>query len=163
MRAAAQTSFADTKAADLALSFEEVELDVLASLRLVVPGGSLELRVLGASHQVVLEAGDASTWETLACGVPGDLPTERATASDRRRHHFTSSIRRRVDPAPLADRLLHDLAPDPAALVVAFPGSPHALTAIRAFDLRRRGCAWESWHLYPEAGEVVTTRSQVRW
>lgn len=163
MRAAAETSFADTRAADLALSLEVVELDVLASLRLAVPGGSLELRVLGASHQVVLEADDAATWETLACGVDGDLPAERATAVAHRRHRFTSSVRLGVDPAPLAARLLADLEPHPDALVVAFPGSPHALTAVRAFDLGPRRCAWASWHLYPEAGEVVTTRSQVRW
>ena len=163
MRAAAETSFADTKAADLALSLEALELDVLASLRLAVPGGSLELRVLGASHQVVLVADRTATWETLACGVTGDLPTARATALERRRHHFTSSIRRRVDPAPLAAELLGDLSPDPDALVVAFPGSPHAVTAIRAFDLRPGRCTWASWHLYPEAGEGVTTRSRVRW
>ena len=163
MRAAAETTFADTRAADLGLSLEAVELDVLASLRLAIPGGSLELRVLGASHQVVLDVDGAATWETLACGVDGDLPAERATALERRRHRFTSSIRRRVDPAVLAARLLDDLAPDPDALVVAFPGSPDALTAIRAFDLAPGRCAWASWHLYPEAGEVVTTRSQVRW
>ena len=163
MRAAVATRFADAKAADLALSLEEVELDVLASLRLAVPGGSLDLRVLGASHQVVLEADDATTWETLACGVAGELPAERATAIDRRRHHFTSTIRRGLDPAPVAGRLLDELAADAHALVVAFPGSPHALTAVRAFDLGPGRCDWASWHLYPEAGEVVTTRSQVRW
>ena len=46
------------------------------------------------------------------------------------------------------------------ALVGVFPGSPHALTVLTGREVVR-GWSWSSWHVYPEAGEVVRTRSRL--
>ena len=47
---------------------------------------------------------------------------------------------------------------DPLGLAAAFPGLPNAFTAVRWWSdggwLR-----WESWHSYPQTGEIVRTES----
>jgi hypothetical protein len=50
------------------------------------------------------------------------------------------------------------LARDPDALVGVFPGLPNAFTGIRC---RAIGAvlSWETWHAYPQTGELVRTKS----
>ncbi len=135
----------------------------LATLLLAGAAGSLELRLLGASHQVVATAGAARCPEVVACGVrPAALPARHDGAVGGARYRFTSTTAAYA-PTALA-RLARDLrrrcAGDPRALVGVFPGSPDALTVLTGREVRR-GWAWASWHVYPGAGEVVRTRSRL--
>lgn len=122
---------------------------------------TLDLHLLGASHQVVLRAADgARCSELVACrpGVAGHLPS--AVIEDRGgiRYGFRSSVASLApdDLAARADELVARLAPRGDALIGAFPGSPHAVTAIEA-----TGAGWRTWHVYPQAGQIVATETMV--
>ena len=133
----------------------------LATLLLTGSTGSLELRLLGASHQVVATAGAARCPEVVACGVrPAALPARHDGAVGGARYRFTSATS--AYDAIALPRLARDLrrrcAGSPRALVGVFPGSPDALTVLTGREVRG-GWAWSSWHVYPGAGEVVRTRS----
>lgn len=122
---------------------------------------TLDLHLLGASHQVVLRAADGEQCsELVACrpGVPGHLPA--AVAEDRGgiRYRFCSSVASLTadELAARADELVARLAPRSDALVGAFPGSPHAVTAIEATP-----AGWRTWHVYPQARQIVATETVV--
>ena len=125
--------------------------------------GRLELRLLGASHHVVATAGAARCPEVVACGGPtAPLPARHDGDVGGARYRFASTTTA-YEPAALA-RVARDLRRRAAdadnALVGVFPGSPHALTVLTGREVAR-GWAWSSWHVYPEAGEVVRTRSRL--
>lgn len=61
------TSYTDTRAADLAWALGREPLPALATLDLELDGARLQLRLLGASHQVLLEEERGSCSETVAC------------------------------------------------------------------------------------------------
>lgn len=65
-----QTTYTDTRAADLAWALGRERLPALAVLNLQLSGAKVELRLLGASHQVLLEEGEVLCSETVAC-MPG--------------------------------------------------------------------------------------------
>lgn len=133
----------------------------LATLVLSGAAGSLELRLLGASHHVVASSGAARCPEVVACGVAQQpVPARHDGLVDGGRYRFTSTTTS-YDVRGLA-RVARDLrrraAGSPGALAGVFPGSPDALTVLTGRELRA-GWAWSSWHVYPAAGEVVRTRS----
>jgi hypothetical protein len=135
----------------------------LATLALKGTAGRLELRLLGASHQVVACTGSARCPEVVACGLPErPVPAHHDGVVDGARYRFASATTA-YDAAALA-RVARDLrrraAGAPEALVGVFPGSPDALTVLAGREVRR-GWAWASWHVYPSAGEVVRTRSSL--
>jgi hypothetical protein len=155
------TRFADSRAADLSLAYGLPRLPALGTHHVLLHGIQVELRLLGASHQVVLGG-----WsETVAC-----LP-DRAAALPAREEVLENGLRvqfaahtLRFDEDALADRvaaIVRDCAADPLALVGDFPGSPYAITALKAWE-ERDGTAWRTWHAYPQAGELVETRTVVR-
>ena len=110
---------------------------------------ALELRVLGASHAVVVDGGRLS--EVVACGAPAGAPLASGV---RRAGGLTHAIGAEVVPLRREHaEAVRVLAGDPAAIVAAFPGAPDALTALQA--LPHGG--WRSWHLYPVTGEAVLT------
>ncbi|MCT2584965.1 DUF2617 family protein [Actinophytocola gossypii] len=160
MRARLSTRFADSRAADLSLAYGLRPLPALGTHRVSLPGIDLELRVLGASHQVVV--GDWS--ETVAC-LPdrtGALPEREEVVAGGLRTTFEARCHR-LDPDALAARvadIVRDCEADPHALVGEFPGSPLAVTALRAWPTAT-GAAWRTWHAYPQAGELVETLSEV--
>lgn len=163
MLSSLEVPFVDARASALSWWLGDDAPAPLAVLRLTGAAGALELRLLGASHQVVAEAGDARCPEVVACGDrAAALPAAHAGRVDGAAYRFTSATTSYA-PAALA-RVARDLrrrctgAPD--ALVGVFPGSPHALTVLTGRELRR-GWAWSSWHVYPSAGEVVRTRSSL--
>lgn len=136
----------------------------LATLVLTGAAGTLELRLLGASHHVVATAGSARCPEVVACGTTATgLPARHDGAVDGARYRFSSATTAYAPPqlARVARDLRRQAAGAPDALVGVFPGSPHALTVLRGREVPR-GWAWSSWHVYPEAGEVVRTRSRLR-
>lgn len=158
--------YADTSAGDLSLALTAPEQPALHVLELTVPGPSLRLRLLGASHQVVLDLPGGQLIETVAClpGRPADLPPALDDAATG--YRFAARVLR-LDPARMSARvgaLRRELADDPYALVGVFPGGPDAVTALRA----RVGApgpggriSWETWHAYPQTGELVETETVV--
>ena len=156
--------FVDARASALSWWLGDDAPPALATLVLTGAAGTLELRLLGASHHVVASAGTARCPEVVACGPAAatGLPGRHDSAVDGGRYRFTSATTAYA-PAQLG-RVARDLrrraAGAPDALVVVFPGSPHALTVLTGREVPR-GWAWSSWHGYPEAGEVVRTRSRL--
>jgi hypothetical protein len=161
VKARLATRFADSRAADLSLAYGLLPLPALGTHRVRLPGLDLELRVLGASHQVVV--GEWS--ETVAClpDRPGALPTREESTAGGLCTTFEAYCHR-LDPDALAARvggIVRDCESDGHALVGEFPGSPLAVTALRAWPVDG-GAAWRTWHAYPQAGELVETVSVVR-
>lgn len=157
--------YADTTAGDLSFALGLAEQSALHVLELPAPnvGGVVRLRLLGASHQVVLRTADRDLVETVAClpGREADLPStvdERAIG-----YRFTARVLRlnATELATRVGRLRHRLADDPYALVGAFPGSPHAVTALHARLDRDRRIGWRTWHAYPQSRELVETETEV--
>lgn len=149
--------FLDTAADQLVWQLGEPPREALADLRVDLGGErTLDLRLLGASHQVLVHDGRSTVCsELVACrpGAPGALPPTAVRRVADLDYRFASSVRRasaaEMD-ATAAD--LRSRAPGPMMLVGSFPGSPHAVTAVEVVD-----AGWRTWHLYPRTGEIVTT------
>ncbi|AVT28536.1 DUF2617 domain-containing protein [Plantactinospora sp. BC1] len=168
------TAYEDTTAAELSHALDTPEQPALHLLDLGLahlgrPGTRLQLRLLGASHQVVLEGPAGNLIETVAC-LPGRRPELPATLADPATgYRFTARVRRlaAAEMSARAARLRRDLADDPYALVGVFPGGPDAITALRV--ARRAdpggdgtgGIGWRTWHAYPQSGELVETETVV--
>lgn len=161
MRTRIETRFADSRAADLSLAYGLPRLPAVGEHRVRLHGVDVELRLLGASHQVILGA-----WsETVAC-----LPDRADTLPDREEivenglcFQFAAQTLHLAGPA-LAERvagIIRDCTLDPDAIVGRFPGSPFAITAVRAWE-EKDGTSWRTWHAYPQASELVETRTVVR-
>jgi hypothetical protein len=158
--------FQDATAAQLTWSLDEPPQPALATLDVGLPrpvGLRLELRLLGASHQVLVRDpadGRVRCNELVACRpgqAGGRLPGAVVRHLDARLAYRFAYEVRRVDAAVLAheaEQLLADHEAPARRLVGAFPGDRHAVTAIHATD-----DGWRTWHLYPQAGEIVTTRT----
>jgi hypothetical protein len=158
VRTRIDTRFADSRAADLSLTYGLRPLPALGTHRVTLGGLTVELRVLGASHQVVV--GDWS--ETVAClpDRPGALPTREEHRLGDHLVRFEAVCERPADFAATVSRIVADSAADPHALVAEFPGSPLAVTALSAREVDG-GVRWQTWHAYPQVGELVRTSSVV--
>lgn len=169
MRALIDVPFRDAAAEDLAWALERDGRPPAGLAGLDVAGGPwpLRLHVLGASHAVELSLPDGvRITETVACGLADGRALERAPQRlDAHGLHYafssTVEVPGTAGVVALAARLHRELAVDPGGLVAAFPGAPGATTGLRA-RVDAVGAAWETWHLYPERGEVVRTRSRAR-
>jgi hypothetical protein len=157
--------YVDTSAADLSLALGDDELPALHVLDLDLPGGvRLRLRLLGASHQVVLRAPGATLTETVAClpGRPPELP--EAVQDETNGYRFTATVLR-PSGTGLSDRvaaLRAELADDPYALVGVFPGDVDAVTALSVRpDPPDGALGWRTWHAYPQTNELVLTETVV--
>jgi hypothetical protein len=158
VRKTIDTRFADSRAADLSLAYGLRPLPALGTHTVTLGGLTVELRVLGASHQVVL--GDWS--ETVAClpDRPGALPAREEQVVGDYVVRFEARCERPADFGASVSRVIASCEADPNALVAEFPGSPLAVTALSASP-SADGVAWETWHAYPQAGELVYTKSVV--
>ena len=158
MRKTIDTRFADSRAADLSLAYGLRPLPALGTHTVTLGGLTVELRVLGASHQVVL--GDWS--ETVAClpDRPGALPAREEQVVGGHSVTFEARVDRPADFEGVVRRVIASCEADPHALVAEFPGSPLAVTALSA-SIADGGVAWQTWHAYPQAGELVWTKSVV--
>ncbi|MDL4817646.1 DUF2617 family protein [Actinomadura opuntiae] len=174
MRAVLDTPYRDARADGLSFALGLPPLDALAVLPVERAGLTVELRLLGASHQVI--AGPLS--ETVAC-LEGDaaapLPGSAATSLTGWDYRFTATTAVHDDDAAFAravDAVCARLADRGDALTGAFPGSRHAVTAL-ALDGPppagavpggigpRAGTGWRTWHAYPQTREIVMTRSRL--
>ncbi|MGR8009286.1 DUF2617 family protein [Streptomyces hypolithicus] len=159
-----QTAYTDTRAADLAWALGREPLPALAALDLRLGGAVLQLRLLGASHQVLLEEEGGSCSETVAC-MPGSstpLPLGVAKRLGAWEYEFAARVETLTEGqfAGRAQELLALVADHPNGLAGTFPGSPHAFTAMLA--QRHEGqVRWRTWHAYPQEGQLVATRSRV--
>jgi hypothetical protein len=158
VRARIETRFADSRAADLSLAYGLRPLPALGTHQVTLGGVTLELRVLGASHQVVL----GSFSETVAClpDQPGALPSSSVRTVGDFSVRFSASCSRPLDFAAEVGRIVAACDADPHSLAAEFPGSPLAVTALSAGPAAG-GVRWETWHAYPQAGELVWTSSVV--
>ena len=171
MLATLDVPYIDTRAADLVWTLDHPVLPALTMATAPVPGGTLELRVLGASHQVVLRGGDGDIVETVAC-LPGHSPYLPATIEHRiagRRYRFRAAVEQ-VAAAEVSARAndLRAMASqraDAPAVVAAFPAAPDAVTALAVSSGRAQGhvhgVGWRTWHVYPNSSQVVTTSTEV--
>jgi len=151
--------FADARADDLALVLGAPRLPAIQVLEVEIAGFDVELRLLGASHQVLV----AGVSETVACelpGLPGALPAARVTpAADGREHRFRSAVRP-LDAVAL-QAAIEAATADDLALAGVFPGPAGAATALRARPGPDGGVRWRSWHGYPQTGELVLTWTEL--
>ncbi|WP_018353596.1 DUF2617 family protein [Longispora albida] len=146
--------YVDTSAAELSFRLGGELIEPLDALVVSGHGYRLELRLLGASHQAILEwdRPGGPLVETVAClpGDPAPLPGRFAEG----RYTFASEVRA-LDPARLGR-----LKTRPGALVGIFPGSPDALTALAA-EASGGLLRWRTWHAYPQSGELAVTSTTV--
>jgi hypothetical protein len=164
-----QTAYTDTRAGDLAWCLGKDPLPALAVRDVEVGDGrglraKVELRLLGASHQVLVDAGHGGCSETVAClpGRQAPLPIGVARRIGGWDYAFAARIET-LSPAAFADRaqeLLALVTDHPQSLAGTFPGDPHAFTALLV-QCGEGGVRWRTWHAYPQEGRLVTTRTQV--
>lgn len=156
MLATLDVPYVDTRAGDLVWTLDHPVVPALA----LTTAGPLELRVLGASHQVVV--GDLV--ETVAClpGLPADLPGSVHRTAGGWTYRFTATVEE-LPPSALRARVgeLRTLAAEVDTVVAAFPAGPDAVTALRADRLGPDAVGWSTWHAYPGAGQLVTTRTEL--
>ncbi|MEU0471155.1 DUF2617 family protein [Streptomyces olivaceus] len=158
------TTYTDTRAADLAWTLGREPLPALASLDVELEDAKLQLRLLGASHQVLLEGEQGSCSETVACIPSSSTPLPLGVAKRVGDWEYEFAARVEVlTPGSFAGRaqeLLALVADHPHGLAGVFPGCPHAFTALLAH--RREGQVhWRTWHAYPQDGQLVATRTRV--
>ena len=159
-----QTSYTDTRAGDLAWCLGGDPLPALAVRDLRLDGGrpgasgTLQLRLLGASHQVVISAGPGDCLETVAC-----LPGRRTPLPARVAKQVGGWEYEALPPhdfAARAQELLALVEGHPRGLAGVFPGDPSAFTALVTQGGPDR-LLWRTWHAYPQEGQLVCTRSSL--
>ncbi|QKW07464.1 DUF2617 family protein [Streptomyces sp. NA04227] len=159
-----KTAYSDTRADDLAWALGREPLPALASLDLQLGDAKLQLRLLGASHQVLLEREDGTCSETVAC-IPGSrtpLPLGVAKRVGDWEYEFAARVETLSQGqfAGRAQELIALVSDHPNGLAGVFPGSPYAFTALLA--QRHEGQVhWRTWHAYPQDGQLVATRTRV--
>ncbi|MFI5803615.1 DUF2617 family protein [Streptomyces sp. NPDC051561] len=160
-----KTDYTDTCAADLAWALGREPLPALAVLDLELAGAKLQLRLLGASHQVLLDEDGGCCSETVAC-IPGSrtpLPLGVAKQVGDWDYEFAARVETLGEAAfaGRAQELLALVADHPNGLAGTFPGSPHAFTALLAQYEGGGRFSWRTWHAYPQEGQLVVTRTRV--
>ncbi|MFF2849546.1 DUF2617 family protein [Streptomyces sp. NPDC058001] len=159
-----KTSYTDTSASDLAWALGREPLPALATLDLELTGVRLQLRLLGASHQVLLEEERGTCSETVAC-IPGSstpLPLGVAERVGDWEYEFAARVETlsRGQFTGRAQELIALVSDHPNGLAGVFPGSPHAFTAMLA-QRHEDHVHWRTWHAYPQDGQLVATRTRV--
>jgi uncharacterized protein DUF2617 len=165
MLAMLDTPYTDSRADDLSFALGLPPLPALATLPLVCAGRAVELRLLGASHQILAD-GLSETVACLPAGQGRPLPGRIGrTLPDGRSYDFTATTVTHDSDAAFGRavaELRENLAGRAEALTGTFPGSPHAVTAL-ALEPEAGAAAmgWRTWHAYPQTREIVMTRSRL--
>ena len=159
------TAYTDTRADDLAWALGREPLPALAVLDLELSGAKLQLRLLGASHQVLLEEEQGSCSETVAC-IPGSstpLPLGVAKRVGDWEYEFAARVETLSSGsfAGRAQELLALVADHPHGLAGPFPaprtrsrrcwrsGTTARCAGAPGTRIRRRASWWS-----PERGSV---------
>lgn len=155
----------DTQATDLCLELGSSPLPAEAVLPLHLGIARLELRVLGRSHQAILEWGRGSCSEVVAslADRPAGLPQVASRDLGGLLYRFGSEVLT-LSPREFsahARAVRAEVGQGRSGLVGSFEDEPESLTALRA---RRRDdeIRWQTWHAYPRTCEIVVTRTVVR-
>ncbi|GIG71490.1 DUF2617 family protein [Phytomonospora endophytica] len=166
MHAELSVPYADTAPGQLSFALDLPELPALETRELagVFDGGELTLRLLGASHQVVLRTPEGTLTETLACltdRTPSLPPMVETRVAGM---HYRFGVF--VESPPTGDfgdvvsTLRQGVARSPYGLVGVFPGDDNAITALLVEPGHAR-VVWRTWHAYPQTGQLVVTRTTV--
>ncbi|GAA3717081.1 DUF2617 family protein [Gordonia hankookensis] len=160
-----QVRYADTSARGLAFSLTAGLQEPLARCDRRIGDRGVSVRLLGASHQVVVDDGTDRLCETVAC-LPGmDAPLPDTVVEDG--YTFASRIepcdtdRMQSIVTELGHRVDRHLAAGDPAVMGHFPGLPLAITAVIA-TAHADALAWQTWHTYPQCSELVVTSSELR-
>lgn len=155
-----QAPFADVRASDLTLSIGLEPLPALETLRTAIGAWDVELRLLGCSHQAMVQAAGRSWSETVACrpGTAGELPERRTERGPLGTYSFSA----RVEALDLEQgaAIAREASADPHGLVGLFGRPAGAFTALRLRAVPG-GVAWITWHAYPQSRELVVTESRL--
>ncbi|MEE1930754.1 DUF2617 family protein [Streptomyces sp. TRM 70351] len=152
--------YLDTSADQLSFTLDQPARPALAVRDVPAGETTVQLRLLGASHQVF--AGPVR--ETVAClpGTAGGLPPAVEQEVEGWNYRFTARVLhyRRAEFADRVAALRERLEGRREALCGVFPGSPDAVTALA---VERRGAAldWRTWHTYPQSRQIVATHTRL--
>lgn len=173
MLARADVLTVDTAPDQLRISTQTGLLPAVVVHEVVVGPHRLELRVLAASHQVVVEVDGgpgrrSGHVETVACGLASP---SAAPLVDGRLYGYggwcVAASVVRFDGggfARQARRWIERGRDDARCAAVRFPNHPHALTAV-AVDVNEASggvLGWTGVHLYPSAGAGAVVRTTTR-
>ncbi|MGV9314354.1 DUF2617 family protein [Streptomyces sp. NPDC003691] len=163
------TPYQDTDADQLSFALGHPPMAALAVRDLTIGGLAVQLRLLGASHQVF--AGPVA--ETVAClpGGAGGLP-DTVRELDGWQYRFRAQV---YDCTPeeftrRVAEVVHRADTHPHALYGVFPGDLEAVTALTVdagpggHDTRepgRPGLNWRTWHTYPQSRRIVATHTRL--
>jgi hypothetical protein len=165
--------YRDTRAQDLCWSLGLPVQPALAVRGVRLGGFVLELRLLGASHQVLAWAEEDTELlclETVAClpGMAGPLPERdlrQLSGGGRREWGYAWEAQTLSLAGPAFDRAVQrvrrSVEANPHSLAGFYPGAPGALTAVLPEQVPT-GVRWTTWHSYPQDGKLVRTRSGFR-
>ncbi|MGV9479630.1 DUF2617 family protein [Gordonia aichiensis] len=156
--------FSDTRAGQLGFSLTAAPREPLATADHTIGTLTFSIRLLGASHQIVVHDDAHELCETVAC-LP-DITTALQDSFQTDGYVFSSRVIE-CTPRAMTDMLGqieteiegHANAGLPA-LLGRFPGSALAVTAVTG-DFDDDALTWRTWHTYPQAGEVVITSSRL--
>ena len=160
--------YRDTRAQDLCWSLALPVQPALAVRTARLGGLVLELRLLGASHQVLAWAEEETALlcvETVAClpGLAEPLPPRHLLALPGGGYEWSAETfalsGAEFDRA--VERVRRSVEANPHALGGYYPGAPGALTAVLP-EPAEAGVRWTTWHSYPQDGRLVRTRSGFR-
>ena len=160
--------YRDTRAADLCWSLTFPVQPALAVRSVRLGGLILELRLLGASHQVLAWAEDGTELlcvETVAClpRLAEPLPERDARTLSGGGYVWESETLTLSGPAfdRAVERIARSVSANPDSLAGCYPGAPGALTAVLP-EAAPTGVRWTTWHSYPQDGTLVRTRTGFR-
>jgi len=155
-----EAPFADVRASDLSLAIGLEAQPALRTLEVAVAGLTVELRLLGCSHQALLRAPGRSWSETVACrpGVSGRLPEQRTERCAFGTYVFRAHVERLECERAMA--IARSAAADPLGLAGVFGRPAGAFTALKLRE-RPGEVAWTTWHAYPQSEELVVTESRL--
>ena len=157
--------YCDTGAAELGWSMDLEPQRPLAVRRLALGRFRADLRLLGASHQLVVWLGGRAgplCLETVAC-LPGrTVPLPRAAGRDLGGWRYTfASVVRSHSPHEFYRRVARLESRAAFGLAGRYPGLPGAVTAIAVLPWYS-GLRWTTWHTYPQNQQIATTLSSLR-
>jgi hypothetical protein len=161
--------YRDTRARDLCWSLALPVQPALAVRGVRLGGGLvLELRLLGASHQVLAWAEEETELlcvETVAClpGLADPLPERDVRALSGGCYEWRAETLTLSGPEfdRMVERIRHSVEANSHSLAGYYPGAPGALTAVLP-EAAGPGVRWTTWHSYPQDGRLVRTRSAFR-
>lgn len=155
---------ADVRGDTLRWTLAPVRCTPLASQMVQLRDGlTVALNVLGASHQVVIHRdGRPLLHETIACGIAqaSPLPTSHVEGGYRLASHIGRMGTEQL--VAQVGRLVDKLSGRTDAVVAHFPGDPNAVTALALEKFGPSQIIWNTWHTYPQTGEIVATITSYR-